>query len=638
MLAELGQLAVVFALCLALLQGALPLLGLAFSRRAWTESAAYLARGQFLFLLAALLILAALFARNDFSVLYVAQNSNTGLPLRYRLAAVWGGHEGSLLLWAFMLSLWTFALAVFSRSAPEDLRARVVAVLGIISAGFLAFLLFLSSPFARVFPPPSEGRDLNPLLQDPGLIFHPPMLYMGYVGFSVAFAFAIAALLAGKTDSQWARRVRPWVLAAWVFLTLGIALGSFWAYYELGWGGWWFWDPVENASFMPWLAGTALLHSLAATDARGVFKPWTVLLAVLTFSLCLLGAFLVRSGVLTSVHAFASDPERGVFILALTAAAVGGALALYARRAPALVGGGRFSPVSRETGILLNNIFLTAAAFAVLLGTLYPLILDALGAGKISVGPPYFNAVFAPLAAAAAALSVFGAVCKWRDDSFSRAAGKVLPVFVLAIACGAPLPLFFGEYNFFAACGFVLAFWVLLGTMRAAADRVFAGGSGGIGGSFWGMIIAHAGVAVFVFGATAAGAYQKETDARMAIGEGVLLGGMVFTLQSVEKARGENYFASVGLVTAERGGKLIAELRPEKRSYFASPENTMTEAGIAAKAFGDLYVSLGEPLGGGAWSARLQIKPFVRFVWGGALLMAIGGVFAAFARRYRRRV
>ena len=399
MIAELGQLSLAFALCLALLQSFMPLAGLSLSRPAWMAAATPLVRAQFLFLAAAFLLLTILFVRHDFSVAYVAHNSNTALPLVYRIAAaVWGGHEGSLLLWVLMLSGWSAAVSVFSRHMSADMRARVIGVLGLISAGFLLFMLFASSPFTRLSSPPAEGRDLNPLLQDPGLIIHPPVLYMGYVGFSVAFAFAVAALLSGRMDAAWARWARPWTLMAWCFLTLGIMLGSWWAYYELGWGGWWFWDPVENASFMPWLVGTALLHSLAATEARGVFKPWTALLAILTFSLCLLGTFLVRSGVLVSVHAFAADPARGLFILILLAVFVGGALILYAWRAPTLADGGRFTPLSRETGILLNNIFFTVAAFSVLLGTLYPLILDAFGFGKISVGPPYFNAVFVPLA------------------------------------------------------------------------------------------------------------------------------------------------------------------------------------------------------------------------------------------------
>ena len=417
MSAELGQLALALALALALLQGVMPLLSGIAKRPAWAAAAPVLARGQFIFLLAAFFLLMATFINNDFSVLYVANNSNTALPLIYRITAIWGGHEGSLLLWSLMLALWTACVATLDTRIPTMLRAQVLGVLGLVSTGFLLLLILTSNPFTRLIPAAAQGRDLNPLLQDPGLAIHPPMLYMGYVGFAVAFAFAVAALLSGRMDSTWARWARPWTLAAWIFLTIGIMLGSWWAYYELGWGGWWFWDPVENASFMPWLTGTALLHSLAATEARGLFKPWTVLLAIVTFSLCLLGTFLVRSGVLTSVHAFAVDPARGLFILSLLFVAVGGSLALYAWRAPRLAAAGRFTAYSRESVILLNNIFLAVIAFSVLLGTMYPLILDALGAGKISVGPPYFNSIFVPLAGIAAALAVIGSLSRWKNDA-----------------------------------------------------------------------------------------------------------------------------------------------------------------------------------------------------------------------------
>ena len=630
MTAELGLLAAVLALCLAVLQGAMPLWGIYAGRAAWIAAAAPLAVAQFLFLALSMLFLAALFAANDFSTAYVANNSNTALPLIYRLAAVWGGHEGSLLLWAFILSGWAAAAALFSRQMPLLVRARVLAVLGLISTGFLMFMLFTSNPFARILPPPLEGRDLNPLLQDPGLIIHPPVLYMGYVGFSVAFAFAAAALLSGRMDSAWAKWARPWTLAAWIFLTLGIMLGSWWAYYELGWGGWWFWDPVENASFMPWLAGTALLHSLAATEARGVFKPWTALLALLTFSLCLLGTFLVRSGVLTSVHSFAVDPERGVFILLLLSAVVGGGLFLYGRRAALLSAEARFAPVSRETFILLNNIFLTVAAFSVLLGTLYPLILEALGFGKISVGPPYFDFVFAPLAGAAALLSAGGAVSRWKSDAAVRVIKKLSPA-LCAVPAGALLPLLAeGEYRWGAAAGLTLAFWVLFGTLSALRRDALQRGGG-----FWGMITAHAGVAVFIAGVTLVNVYGQEKDVRLAAGEPQTLGGRKFTLEEIYETRGANYDATAAKLRVSENGREIAVLHPEKRRYFSNPQNPMSEAGIAAQIGGDLYASLGEPLGGGVWSARLQIKPFIRLVWGGALLMALGGLLAAADRRYR---
>ena len=634
MIAEVGLLAAIVAFLFSLLQGALPLWGVWRGRSAWITAAPSLAGAQFLFSLAALAILAVLFAQNDFSVAYVAGNSNTALPLGYRLSAVWGGHEGSLLLWTTMLAGWSAAAAAGLRGAPAVLRARVVGVLGFVSAGFFAFMLWTSNPFARLPHAPLEGRDLNPLLQDPGLAVHPPMLYMGYVGFSVAFAFAIAALLSGKVDSAWARRARPWTLAAWVFLTIGIMLGSWWAYYELGWGGWWFWDPVENASFMPWLAGTALLHSLAATEARGVFKPWTVLLAILTFCLCLLGTFLVRSGVLVSVHAFAVDPARGAFILLLLSAVTGGSLFLYGMRAQSLAGVARFAPTSRETGILINNIFLTVAVFSVLLGTLYPLILDAAGAGKISVGPPYFNSVFAPLMAVPAALCAVGALAKWKHDTAARLAKKLSPCLCVAVVAGALSPLLADDYRWTAAPGLALGYWILCGALLAARDGLTARRPAHAG--LWGMVIAHAGVAFFVVGVTLLSVYETEKDARLTFDSPQSAGGYDFILRDVYAREGANYRGVVAELLVQKNGEDVAILRPEKRRYFSNPDSPMTEAGIAVRPFGDLYASLGEPLGDGAWSARLQVKPFIRFVWGGALLMALGGIFAAAARRYRR--
>ena len=637
MIAELGQLSLAFALCLALLQSFMPLAGLSLSRPAWMAAATPLVRAQFLFLAAAFLLLTILFVRHDFSVAYVAHNSNTALPLVYRIAAVWGGHEGSLLLWVLMLSGWSAAVSVFSRHMSADMRARVIGVLGLISAGFLLFMLFASSPFTRLSSPPAEGRDLNPLLQDPGLIIHPPVLYMGYVGFSVAFAFAVAALLSGRMDAAWARWARPWTLMAWCFLTLGIMLGSWWAYYELGWGGWWFWDPVENASFMPWLVGTALLHSLAATEARGVFKPWTALLAILTFSLCLLGTFLVRSGVLVSVHAFAADPARGLFILILLAVFVGGALILYAWRAPTLADGGRFTPLSRETGILLNNIFFTVAAFSVLLGTLYPLILDAFGFGKISVGPPYFNAVFVPLAVFPAALVLLARSAGGRMTlscasrlSYRRRLSPLLS----AVHCrrfGRTVNI---KYRRLSGCFWRIGFF--FGTLCAAFSHIMAKKSF-VGGGFWGMLIAHAGIAFFVVGVTCVGVYEKEKDVRLVIGEGRDFGGYVWTLEEIRDEKGQNYNAVAGILLVEKDGNIITRLKPEKRAYFARPENAMSEAGIHPGWHGDLYASLGEKLLDGAWSARLQVKPFIRFIWGGALLMAIGGLVAVIGRRRQRK-
>ena len=630
--------ALAIALAVALLQAVMPLSGVLLARPAWMLASVSLARAQFLFLLLAMALLAMLFLGNDFSVAYVAHNSNTALPAVYRFAALWGGHEGSLLLWVFMLAGWTSAVTVLNRRIPALLQARLLGVLGLVSSGFLLFMILTSNPFTRLLPAAVEGADLNPLLQDIGLIIHPPMLYMGYVGFAVIFAFAVAALLAGRMDSAWARWARPWALAAWCFLTVGIALGSWWAYYELGWGGWWFWDPVENASFMPWLLGTALLHSLAVTEVRGSFKPWTALLAILTFALCLLGTFLVRSGVLTSVHAFASDPNRGLFILVLLFLAVAGSLLLYAWRAPLLAGSGRFVAVSREGGILLNNVFLTAAAFCVLLGTLYPLALDALGLGKISVGAPYFNSVFVPLAGVSALLAAVGAASRWKRDTPRRLMAKLRTPLVIALAIGALAPLLFaGEYRFSAAPGFALTAWILLMTARVVIDRLPSWRSAG--GGFWGMAVAHAGVAVFVAGVTAVTVYDQEKDVLLEPGTPQLLGNYEYELLKVVSQRGDNYDALVGAVSVRRAGAAGGELAvvmPEKRRYRARPDNQMTEAGIAASWHGDWYVSLGEPVGNGAWSARVQYKPLVRLIWFGAALMALGGCAAAADRRYRR--
>ena len=632
MIAEIGLFASILALLVASLQAVMPLYGVWRQREAWISAASAFVMAQFVLLIIAFVLLAILFVRNDFSVSYVAQNSNTALPIIYRIAAVWGGHEGSLLLWVLMLSGWSAAIALLSRRMPDELRAYVLATLGAISVGFLAFMIFTSNPFARLLLPPAEGRDLNPLLQDPGLIIHPPMLYMGYVGFSVAFAFAIAALMSGRLDSAWAKWARPWTLTAWACLTLGVTLGSWWAYYELGWGGWWFWDPVENASFMPWLAGTALLHSLATTESRGLFKPWTALLAILTFSLCLLGTFLVRSGALTSVHAFAVDPARGVFILVLLFIVIGGSLSLYAARSSLLTASGRFAAVSRETGILLNNIFLTVAAGSVLLGTLYPLILESFGAGKISVGPPYFNFVLAPLAILWAVFVVIGATSRWKQDTIKRLSKKLWSPAVLAVGGGLLLPLFAkGEYRWLAAGGLALALWVLLGTLSVAVSA-WRQKSGG----FWGMIIAHTGMGVFIIGITMVNVYEWEKDARLVMGEARSIDGYTFKLDSVKKSVVDNYETQIAVLQVIKDNKTIAVLYPEKRRYFSNPSNTLTEAGIDAQLGGDFYASLGEDLGDNAWSMRLQIKPFIRFIWGGALLMMMGGLLAAADRRYRR--
>jgi cytochrome c-type biogenesis protein CcmF len=568
-------------------------------------------------------------------VLYVSQHSNSLLPKPYQFAAVWGGHEGSLLLWVLLLSLWTVAVAVFSRSLPLDMVARVIGVLGLISVGFLLFILTTSNPFERLLPAALDGKDLNPLLQDPGLVIHPPMLYMGYVGMAVAFAFAVSALMSGRLDAAWARWSRPWTVVAWTFLTFGIGLGSWWAYYELGWGGWWFWDPVENASLMPWLVGTALIHSLMVTEKRGSFKAWTVLLAIAAFSLSLLGTFLVRSGVLTSVHAFASDPKRGVFVLIFLAVVVGASLTLFAWRAPRVALGGRMELVSRESFLLANSVLLVVATAAVLLGTIYPLIIDALNLGKLSVGPPYFNAVFAPLLVPTVFLMIPGSVARWRDAHVREIAHKLRWTFAGAVALAVLLPFVLGGWSLGAAFGLFLGCWVALGTAQQVIERV--GKPGRIGASFWGQHIAHFGMAVLVIGITGVKCYEVERDVRMQIGDVVTIAPYTFRLNSLDEVRGPNYKAVRADVQVLRNDKIIEILQPEKRRYFSSAM-AMTEAGIDSGFMRDLYVSLGEPLDDARteWSMRVYYKPFVPWLWGGVLLMVLGGVLAALDRRYRK--
>ncbi|GIX26495.1 MAG: c-type cytochrome biogenesis protein CcmF [Burkholderiales bacterium] len=642
MIPELGQFALILALLLALVQGTVPMIGAALGVRGWMAAARPLAHGQFVFVAIAFGCLVWSFAHNDFSVLNVATNSNSLLPLHYRIAATWGSHEGSMLLWALTLALWTVAVTLFSRRLPEEMVARVLGVMGLVSVGFLLFLLLTSNPFERLLPPAPEGRDLNPLLQDPGMVIHPPLLYMGYVGFSVAFAFAVSALLSGRLDAAWARWSRPWTTCAWMFLTLGILLGSFWAYYELGWGGWWFWDPVENASFMPWLVGTALIHSLAVTEKRGAFKSWTVLLAIAAFSLSLLGTFLVRSGVLTSVHAFATDPKRGVFILGLLTLVVGGSLLLYAVRAPRVGLGGRFGIVSRESMLLGNNVLLVVACGTVLLGTLYPLIVDALGLGKISVGPPYFNAVFVPLMAPLAFLIGIGPLARWREASLSELARRLRWAFLTGAATAVVLPLAMGQWTPLIALGVLLAFWIMASVAVALWVRLRdASGDGSVwvrlkrqSRSYYGMHLAHLGVAVFIIGVTLVQGYETETDVRMGVGDTVAVGGYAFRFEGVTERSGPNYSALRGTVTVTRAGRPISTLHPEKRFYPASGQ-TMTEAAIDYGFTRHLYVSLGEPLPEGAWSVRLYHKPFVGWIWGGGLLMALGGLLALADRRYR---
>jgi cytochrome c-type biogenesis protein CcmF len=650
MVPELGHFSLILALCLAITLGTLPLVGAYRGDQRLTSLARPLAQGQFVFIVFAFACLVYSFISSDFSVQNVAANSNTKLPVYYRVTASWGSHEGSLLLWVLMLAGWTFAVSIFSRNLPQVVLARVLAVMGLIMIGFLLFMLLTSNPFDRLIPAAVEGRDLNPLLQDPGMIYHPPMLYMGYVGFSVAFAFAVAALIGGKLDATWARWSRPWTTAAWCFLTFGIALGSAWAYYELGWGGWWFWDPVENASFMPWLVGTALIHSLAVTEKRGVFKSWTVLLAMIAFSLSLLGTFLVRSGVLTSVHAFATDPKRGVFILAFLAIVIGGSLALYAWRAPTL-GLGKvprdFSPTSRESLLLANNVLLVVAMLAVVLGTLYPLFLDALKLGKISVGPPYFDSVFYPLMAPALFLMAVGPISRWRNSTLPDLVSRLKWAFGIAVASGIIIPLIMGKWTPMIALGLLLATWIVAASVTAIAHRFQATPGTGLvakiaanRSSYYGMHLAHIGIAVFVVGVTMVKGFETERDVRMATGQTVSEGGYEFKFVKIADAPGPNYSAIEGQFEVSRKGSIVTTLTPEKRRYFASGQ-TMTEAAINAGFTRDIYVALGEPVEGatdGAWGVRIYVKPFINWIWGGCILMALGGVLALLDRRYRLKV
>jgi cytochrome c-type biogenesis protein CcmF len=642
---ELGNFALTIALALAVAQAALSFTGAATGRAALMATSRPIAAGLFVFVSGAFVALAACFIGNDFSVANVATNSNSSLPTAYRLAASWGSHEGSLLLWTLMLAGWTLAVAIFSRHLPQRLVSRVLGVMGLVSVGFLLFMLLTSNPFDRLIPPAENGRDLNPLLQDPGMVIHPPMLYMGYVGFSVAFAFAIAALIEGRLDAAWARWSRPWTTAAWAFLTIGIALGSWWAYYELGWGGWWFWDPVENASFMPWLVGTALIHSLAVTEKRGTFRSWTVLLAIVAFSLSLVGTFLVRSGVLTSVHAFATDPRRGVFILIFLVLVIGLSLALFAWRAPRVGLGGGFAPVSRESMLLANNVLLSVAMAAVMLGTLYPLFLDALNLGKISVGPPYFDAVFFPLMAPAVFLMAIGPVASWKRAELPGLWVRLRWALAVAVVAAIVVPFMMGRFSLVVALGLWLAFWVVAGTFVQLRHRLAIAPQPSlwrrIGAQplhWWGMTLAHLGVAAFILGVALVKGYETERDLRMQPGDKVAIGGYEFTFKGTRESRGPNYAAMVGDFEVRREGSttLLRQMHPEKRVYHASGQ-TMTEADIDTGLLRDLYVSLGEPVGDGAWGVRVYHKPFVDWIWGGCFLMALGGFVALSDRRYRAR-
>jgi cytochrome c-type biogenesis protein CcmF len=628
MIPELGQVALSLALMVALAQAFFGLTGSHLLNISWMRAAHPAAQVQALLVAFAFGCLVHAFVSNDFSVAYVAMNSNSALPVQYRVAGAWGGHEGSLLLWCLMLGVWMLAVSVFSAHLPEDMAARVLGVMGLVSAGFLAFMLFTSNPFDRLFPAPPDGRDLNPLLQDPGMVLHPPMLYMGYVGFSVAFAFAVAALLSGRLDAAWARWSRPWTTVAWVFLTIGVALGSGWAYYELGWGGWWFWDPVENASFMPWLVGTALIHSLAVTEKRGAFRSWTVLLAIVAFGLSLLGTFLVRSGVLTSVHAFAVDPKRGIFILALFTVLIGGALALYAWRTSRIGLGGKFDPISRESFLLANNVVLAAAAGTVFLGTIFPLLMDALGLGKFSVGPPYFEAVFVPIMAPALFLMGVGPLARWKHASLPELAVLLRWALGVSLAAGLLLPFVFGQWHAMVGFGLALATWIFASSVISFRKRPQNSRA------YYGMLCAHLGVAVFVIGVTLVKGYVSEQDANMKPGDTVELAGFSFRLEEVSDVQGPNYVAARATFTVTKKGAVVAVMRPERRVYKVQ-DMPMTEAAIDTGLARDLYVSLGDPLGAGAWLVRVQHKPFIDWIWGGCLIMALGGMLAASDRRYR---
>ena len=641
MAAEYGHIALLIALAFACVQSFVPLLGAQTNREWLMQYARPMALGQALFLLISFVALSYCFLVDDFSVAYVANNSNSLLPQIFKFSAVWGAHEGSLLLWVLMLGLWGAAVAMFSRTLPLDMVARVLAVMGMVGVGFILFTLFTSNPFDRSLPSiPTDGADLNPLLQDFGLIVHPPTLYMGYVGFSVAFSFAIAALLGGRLDAAWARWSRPWTTAAWVFLTIGISLGSWWAYYELGWGGWWFWDPVENASFMPWLVGTALIHSLAVTEKRGVFKSWTVLLAIFAFSLSLLGTFLVRSGVLTSVHAFASDPERGVFILILLGLSVGGSLTVYALKAPTVSSAGKFKLLSRESFLLANNALLIVATLTILLGTLYPLIVDFISGEKLSVGSAWFNTMFVPLAAALTSLAGIGAMSRWKTMSGKLLLVQMASSVVLAIIVAAVFPLVYaGEMNFKVALGMFVATLLIATTLR----DVWAKTKGKISRlskltlSYWGMVIAHLGVAVTVIGITVVSNFSVEKALKMYPGETAVVSGYDFKFAQIGTMQGPNYSAHVGVFEISQQGEPVATLHAEKRRYKVKG-SMMTEAAIDAGLFRDLYVSMGEPLEDGAWAMRLQVKAYMRWVWLGSIFMALGGLLAILDKRYRMRV
>jgi len=642
MIPEYGQLALNFAFFLSICLAILPLLGTIYGRVVWMATARSLSAGLFVFIAISYACLTWAFYVDDFSVKYVAGHSNSLLPVIYKICAVWGGHEGSLLLWALMLVGWTFAVSIFSKKMPLEVVARVLSVMGMVAVGFLAFTIITSNPFERILPnTPTDGSDLNPLLQDPGFIIHPPMLYMGYVGFSVVFAFAIAALIGGRVDSAWARWARPWTNSAWAFLTLGIALGSWWAYYELGWGGWWFWDPVENASFMPWLVGTALVHSIAMSEKRGVFKNWTLLLAISAFSLSLLGTFIVRSGVLTSVHAFASDPTRGLFILGFLAFVVGGSLTLYAVRAPVLKSESGFTVFSREAFLLTNSMIFVASTALVLVGTLFPLFADALNLGTYSVGEPYFNMFFPKFMGVIGLLMGMGIMLNWKRTNLKKIKRWQLSAVIFSLWMGTFIPgLVPGEYSITAAISIFIGSWVISASFvdylrRSSTAKKTGFKFTGFGLSYYGMIIAHVGFGVCLLGASIDSIYAEKRDLRISKGSSVNVAGYDFELVDVAPARGANFLADRAEFIVSKDGKFVANLQPEKRQYL-SGGNMMIEASIDAGFFRDLYVSLGDEISNTDWAVRIHVHPLVRWIWLGAIFMSIGALVAIMDKRYRR--
>ena len=641
MIPEIGHFALILALAVALLQGSLPMIGAARGRAAWMALAEPAALLQLVFVLTAFLALMHAYVTSDFTVANVAQNSNSKLPLLYKISGTWGNHEGSMLLWILILAVFGAAVALFGSNLPAPLRARVLSVQSWIAIGFLAFSLFTSNPFARMFPPPPDGADLNPLLQDPGLAFHPPMLYLGYVGFSMAFSFAIAALIEGRVDAAWARWVRPWTLAAWCFLTGGIALGSWWAYYELGWGGWWFWDPVENVSFMPWLLGTALLHSAIVVEKRDALKTWTVLLAILTFSLSLIGTFIVRSGLLTSVHAFATDPERGVFILVLLCLTIGGSLMLFAIRAPALKGGGLFAPISRESGLVLNNLLLAVACATVFLGTMYPLFAEAFGY-KATVGAPYFNLTFVPIMTPLIAIMALGPMLSWKRADLAGVLGRMKAALAAAVAATL-LALYLSGGPVGPALGMGLAAWLFIGALSEWAGRIKLlrvhpseswRRALTLPRSAHGMTLAHAGMAVAIVGIVGSASWKVEEILIMRPGDSVAVAGYDYRLEGVNRVQGPNYVSDMAQITVTRDGRPVTVQRPERRLYTVQQMPT-TEAAIHTTGLADLYTAIGDPDGRGGHTVRVFYEPLVPWIWAGSILMMLGGAVSLSDRRLR---